>query len=136
MAASDFTTNTSQNSSVWPKSAHKCCLFDEFGAFIAVGDTRCICNLTRLLIRKFHEVSLGCLPCFYAVGQYLEDTMKKLVLAAALTGAATFASAGNMEEPMMEAPVVVEETTASSSAAGVWVPLVLLAIVAAVVAAD
>jgi uncharacterized low-complexity protein len=62
--------------------------------------------------------------------------MKKLVLAAALTGAATFASAGTMEEPMMEAPVVVEETTASSSAAGVWVPLALLAIVAAVVIAD
>jgi|SRR6056297_2140586 len=98
--------------------------------------TRCICNPHRLLIRKFHEVSLGCLPYFYMVGQYLEDTMKKLVLAAALTGAATFASAGTMEEPMMEAPVVVEETTASSSAAGVWVPLVLLAIVAAVVAAD
>jgi hypothetical protein len=69
-------------------------------------------------------------------GQYLEDTMKKLVLAAALTAAASTASAGTMEEPIMEAPVVVEETNASSSAAGVWVPLVLLAIVAAVVAAD
>jgi hypothetical protein len=41
-----------------------------------------------------------------------------------------------MEPPMMEAPVIVEETNASSSSAGVWVPLVLLAIVAAVIAAD
>ena len=62
--------------------------------------------------------------------------MKKLVLAAAFAGTATAGFAGNMEEPVMEAPVIVEETAASSSAAGVWVPLVLLAIVAAVVAAD
>lgn len=62
--------------------------------------------------------------------------MKKLVLAAALTAAASTAYAGNMEEPIMEAPVIVEETNASSSAAGVWVPLVVLAIVAAVIAAD
>ncbi|NHQ73185.1 hypothetical protein HAT86_01740 [Roseovarius gahaiensis] len=62
--------------------------------------------------------------------------MKKLVLAAALTAAASTAFAGNMEEPVMEAPVVVEETNASSSAAGVWVPLVVLAIIAAAVAAD
>ena len=62
--------------------------------------------------------------------------MKKLVLAAAFAGTATAGFAGNMEEPVMEAPVIVEETAASSSAAGVWVPLVLLAVVAAVVAAD
>ncbi|MBQ0750929.1 MAG: hypothetical protein KBT70_12075 [Roseovarius sp.] len=62
--------------------------------------------------------------------------MKKLVLAAALSAAASTAFAGNLSEPVMEAPVVVEETAASSSAAGVWVPLVLLAIVAAVIAAD
>ncbi|WP_297769319.1 hypothetical protein [uncultured Roseovarius sp.] len=62
--------------------------------------------------------------------------MKKLVLAAALSAAASTAFAGNISEPVIEAPVVVEETNASSSAAGVWVPLVLLAIVAAVVAAD
>jgi hypothetical protein len=71
-----------------------------------------------------------------AMGQHLEDTMKKLVLAAAMAAAASTATAGTMEEPVMEAPVVVEETNASSSAAGVWVPLVLLAIVAAAVAAD
>ncbi|EAQ23401.1 ferrochelatase [Roseovarius sp. 217] len=62
--------------------------------------------------------------------------MKKLVLAAALSAAASTAFAGNLSEPVIEAPVVVEETNASSSAAGVWVPLVLLAIVAAVIAAD
>ncbi|QIE46127.1 hypothetical protein G5B38_11675 [Pseudohalocynthiibacter aestuariivivens] len=62
--------------------------------------------------------------------------MKKLVLAAALSAAASTGFAGNYEEPVMEAPVIVEETQASSSAAGIWVPLILLAIVAAVVAAD
>ncbi len=62
--------------------------------------------------------------------------MKRLVLAAAFTAAATTGFAGNIEEPVIEAPVIVEETAASSSAAGVWVPLVLLAVVAAVIAAD
>jgi hypothetical protein len=62
--------------------------------------------------------------------------MKKLALAAAFAAAATTGYAGNMAEPIMEAPVVVEETAASSSAAGVWIPLVLLAVVAAVVIAD
>ncbi len=62
--------------------------------------------------------------------------MKKLVLAAALASAATAGFAGNMSEPVMEAPVIVEETAASSSSAGIWIPLVLLAVVAAVVAAD
>ncbi|SEK85281.1 hypothetical protein SAMN05443999_102401 [Roseovarius azorensis] len=62
--------------------------------------------------------------------------MKKLVLAAALSVAASTAFAGNLSEPVIEAPVVVEETNASSSSAAIWVPLVLLAIVAAVVIAD
>ena len=62
--------------------------------------------------------------------------MKKLALAAALSAAATTGFAGSYAEPVMEAPVIVEETNASSSAAGVWVPLLILAIVAAVVAAD
>lgn len=62
--------------------------------------------------------------------------MKKLALAAALSAAATTGIAGSYSEPVMEAPVIVEETNASSSAAGVWIPLLLLAIVAAVVAAD
>ena len=62
--------------------------------------------------------------------------MKKLVLAAALSVAASTAFAGSLSEPVIEAPVVVEETNASSSSAAVWVPLVLLAIVAAVIIAD
>ena len=62
--------------------------------------------------------------------------MKKLVLAAALSAAASTGFAGNLEEPVIEAPVIVEETNASSSAATVWVPLLLLAIVAAVAIAD
>ncbi|SEN47328.1 hypothetical protein SAMN04488077_11844 [Roseovarius tolerans] len=62
--------------------------------------------------------------------------MKKIVLAAALSAAASTGFAGNLSEPVIEAPVIVEETNASSSAAAVWVPLVILAIVAAAVAAD
>lgn len=62
--------------------------------------------------------------------------MKKLVLAAAFSAAASTGFAGTIEEPVIEAPVIVEETNASSSAAAVWVPLALLAIVAAVVIAD
>jgi len=60
--------------------------------------------------------------------------MKKLVLAAALTAFATSAFAGSMEEPVMEAPVIVEETS-GSSANGWLVPLILIGLVAAAVAA-
>lgn len=60
--------------------------------------------------------------------------MKKIVLAAAMTVAASTAFAGNVSEPIIEAPVIVEE--ASSSSTGIWLPLVLLAVVAAAVAAD
>ena len=60
--------------------------------------------------------------------------MKKLALAALLSAAATTGFAGSMSEPkgevMIEAPVIVEETKQSSSA-GIIVPLVLLALVAA-----
>jgi hypothetical protein len=62
--------------------------------------------------------------------------MKKLVLAAALSAAASTGFAGTLAEPVIEAPVIVEETNASSSAAAVWVPLLILAIVAAAIAAD
>ncbi|MET4127567.1 hypothetical protein [Roseovarius sp. MBR-6] len=62
--------------------------------------------------------------------------MKKLALAAALSVAATAGFAGTLAEPVIEAPVIVEETNASSSAAAVWVPLLILAIVAAAIAAD
>lgn len=62
--------------------------------------------------------------------------MKEFVLAVAIAAMSTSAAAGNVEEPVMEAPMIVEQTAASSSAAGIWIPLVLLAIVAAMVAND
>ena len=61
--------------------------------------------------------------------------MKKLVLAAALTGAASTAFAGGIAEPIMEPEIIVEET--STGTGGGWVvPVVLLALVAAVAAAN
>ncbi|MGJ8610527.1 MAG: ferrochelatase [Octadecabacter sp.] len=64
--------------------------------------------------------------------------MKKFALAAAFAGAASTAFAGNMAAPVIEmAPmVVIEETAGSSSSAGLIIPLILLALVAAAVAAD
>jgi len=62
----------------------------------------------------------------------LEVDMKKLVLAAALTAAASTAFAGSVADPIIEAPVIVEETTGSS--AGIIVPLIILALVLAAVA--
>lgn len=59
--------------------------------------------------------------------------MKKLALAAALTVAASTAFAGGMADPIIEAPVI-EEVATSSSSAGLVVPLLLIAIVAAAVA--
>jgi hypothetical protein len=59
--------------------------------------------------------------------------MKKLVLAAALTGAASTAFAGGMAEPIMEPEIIVEET-AGTTAGGIIVPLILLALIAAVAA--
>ncbi len=58
--------------------------------------------------------------------------MKKFVLAAALTAAASTAFAGNIADPFIEAPVIVEETRGSS--AGVIIPLIILAVVLAAVA--
>lgn len=58
--------------------------------------------------------------------------MKKLVLAAALTVAASTAFAGGLVEPTMDVEVV--EASTSSSAGGVVVPLLLLLVVAAVAA--
>ena len=60
--------------------------------------------------------------------------MKKLVLAAALTAAASTAYAGSLAEPIVEQPVIVEVTTGSST--GIWLPLILLVIVAAAIASD
>ena len=60
--------------------------------------------------------------------------MKKLVLAAVLTAAASTAYAGSLADPIIEAPVIVEE--ASGSSGGIVLPLILLALVAAAVASD
>ena len=58
--------------------------------------------------------------------------MKKIALAAALSVSASTAFAGNMDAPVMEAPIIVEEAAAGSSA-GIVVPLLILAVVAAAV---
>jgi len=58
--------------------------------------------------------------------------MKKLVLAAALTAAASTAFAGAPAEPVIEAPVIVEETRGTSG--GIVLPLILLAVLVAAVA--
>ena len=60
--------------------------------------------------------------------------MKKFALAVAFGVSASTAFAGNMSEPVMEmAPLVVMEEAASSSGAGLIVPLILLALIAAAV---
>lgn len=68
--------------------------------------------------------------CGAPFSEYID--MKKLVLAAALSAAASTAFAGSLADPIIEAPVIIEE--ASSSSAGVLLPLVLLALVALAVA--
>ena len=62
--------------------------------------------------------------------------MKKFALAAAFAGAASTAFAGNTEAPIIETPVpvVIEETAGSSSSAGIWIPIVPIALVAAAAA--
>ena len=88
-----------------------------------------------MLFRKFYEVSLGRVLAYMLCTPILEViTMKKLVLAAALTAAASTAYAGSLADPVIEAPVIVEEATGSSS--GILIPLLLLALVAAAVASD
>jgi hypothetical protein len=63
-------------------------------------------------------------------GRILEDTMKKLALAAALSVVATGAFAGGYVEPVLEPVVIVEDT--SSSAGGIIVPVLALLLIAAV----
>jgi hypothetical protein len=88
-----------------------------------------------MLFTKCYEVSLGRVRANLRCTPILEViTMKKLVLAAALTAAASTAYAGSLADPVIEAPVIVEEATGSSS--GILIPLILLAVVAAAVASD
>ena len=67
-------------------------------------------------------------------GRILEDTMKKLALAAALSLVATGAFAGGVVQPVIEPVVIVEDT--SSSAGGILVPVLALILIAAAVAAN
>jgi hypothetical protein len=68
----------------------------------------------------------------HKIGRILEDMMKKLALAAALSVVATGAFAGGMVEPVIEPVVIVEDTT--SSAGGVLVPVLALILIAAAIA--
>jgi hypothetical protein len=57
--------------------------------------------------------------------------MKKTILAAALIVMASTSFAGNMTEPVMEAPIIIEETAQASSSSGILLKLILIALVAA-----
>ena len=67
-------------------------------------------------------------------GRILEDTMKKLALAAALSVVATGAFAGGYVQPVIDPVVIVEDT--SSSAGGILVPILALILIAAAVASN
>ena len=63
--------------------------------------------------------------------------MKKIALAAALSMAATTSFAGNLIEPPMAPPVMPPmevEAQTSSSGAGLIIPLILVALIAAALA--
>jgi hypothetical protein len=87
-----------------------------------------------MLLRKYHEVKCTARFMLRNMTRHLLEviTMKKLVLAAAMTVAASSAFAGSLADPIIEAPVIVEE--ASSSSAGVLVPILILVLVAAALA--
>ena len=57
--------------------------------------------------------------------------MKKIILAAALIVMASTSFAGNMTEPVMEAPIIIEETAQANSSSGILLQLILIALVAA-----
>ena len=59
--------------------------------------------------------------------------MKKIILAAALIVMASTSFAGNMTEPVMEAPIIIEATAQASSSSGILLKLILIALVAAAV---
>jgi len=58
--------------------------------------------------------------------------MKKVAIAAVLSLAATTAFAGGMAEPVMEPEVIVEDSASSNG--GILVPLLFVAMIAAVAA--
>ncbi|MGY9010610.1 MAG: hypothetical protein ACKVLN_00045 [Rhodobacterales bacterium] len=57
--------------------------------------------------------------------------MKKVILAAALIVMGSTSFAGNMTEPVMEAPIIIEETAQANSSSGILLQLILIALVAA-----
>ena len=57
--------------------------------------------------------------------------MKKIILAAALIVMGSTSFAGNMTEPVMEAPIIIEETAQANSSSGILLQLILIALVAA-----
>lgn len=83
------------------------------------------------MFRQNYEVSLGRVRVVVSHAISGGYTMKKLVLAAALTAAASTAHAGSLADPVIEAPVIIEEATGSSG--GVLLPLILLVLVAAAI---
>jgi hypothetical protein len=116
----------------WPKLGRRCCLFDD--TFVAKGFLSQAAIATPVPGRvSTSGMNTGNNCSVHPQQTYavltLEKIMKKLVLAATISLAATTAFAGGMEEPIMEPAVV--ETQTSSSSGGVVVALLLLLVIAA-----
>ncbi len=63
--------------------------------------------------------------------------MKKLLATVAIALVGTSAVAGGMAEPIEMAPVeIIEDTGNASSSAGLIIPLILIALIAAAVSSD
>jgi len=75
---------------------------------------------------------LGAVSENRAIGRILEENMKKLALAAAISLAATSAFAGSVAPPKMEPAVVAQDTSSSSS--GIVIALLVLLVLGAAVA--
>jgi hypothetical protein len=114
-----------------------CCLFDDMAAILLRRRISAHCNRMALLLKQVPRGTvLGALTLRMSRehGRILEDTMKKLALAAALSVVATGAFAGGVVQPVVEPVVIVEDT--SSSAGGILVPILAIILIAAAVAAN
>jgi hypothetical protein len=119
-----------------PGPEHRCCQFDDTGAILRQVRIPTHCNHWALLLKEIvRGTVLGALilRIVREKGRILEDTMKKLALAAVLSVVATGAFAGGYVEPVIEPVVIVEDT--SSSAGGILVPILALVLIAAAVVA-
>jgi len=107
----------------------KCCLFDAMVRFLPDRQIPQDCNRPASMVKRLHEVqSWVPQPAHCALkGRILEDIMKKLALAAALSVVATGAFAGGYVEPAVIEPVVIVEDT-GSSAGGILVPAIAVLI--------